>query len=479
MLVDYRKLRAGNLMGDLKNDFTRKPFVPFAPAPRLKPLGNIGQMFVLAPNPIETWTQAHFDLPLISGPSLVGEVIVVNQPEAIRHVLVDNAANYQKDPLQRRVLAAGSSEGSGLGLLSAEGDLWKRTRRTLAPSFTPRRVAGFAPVMRERAEARVDRWLKRRSGAILEIDREMTGVTYDILSANLFSDALAEDAPGFERELAALLDSIGRVHPFDILNAPKWLPRFGRRKARQSRLWFEGAISRLIEYRLTLMSEHPDAVPDDLLTALMKASDPETGTGLTQAEVSANLFTFIAAGHETTARALGWTLYLLARTPDWWERCAEEACNAPGDPAHWLEAMPAMRAAFEESMRLFPPVPMMSRIAGADDMLGNIPVAKGTIAIIAPWLIHRHTLLWDSPGAFLPERFLPGAREKIDRFAYLPFGAGPRVCIGAVFAQMEAMIVLTSVLRRVRLTHLDGEPRPVHRITLRPEGRLAMKMEIR
>ncbi len=466
-------------MDDLKSESLRKPFVPFAPAPRVKPLGKIGQIFVLARNPIETWTQAHYELPLLAGPSLVGEMIVVNQPEAIRHVLVENAANYQKDPLQQRILEAGTSEGSGLGLLSAEGDLWKRTRRTLAPSFTPRRVGAFAPVMLERAEARVDRWVKRRSGAILEIDREMIGVTYDILSATLFSDALAEDAAGFERELAALLNAIGRVHPFDIFDAPKWLPRFGRHRARQSRLWFEGAISRLIGHRLALMREQPEEVPDDLLTALMKASDPETGTGLTQAEVSANLFTFIAAGHETTARALGWTLYLLARTPKWWEKCAEEARNAPEDPAQWLDAMPALRAAFEESMRLFPPVPMMSRIAGAGDVLGDIPVAKGTIVVIAPWLIHRHSLLWDQPAAFMPERFMPGEREKIDRFAYLPFGAGPRVCIGAVFAQMEAMIVLTSILRRVRLTHLGEEPRPVHRITLRPEGRLAMKMEIR
>ena len=461
------------------DDLAIKPFIPYAPLPRIKPLGKLGQLLVLSRNPLETWTQAHFDLAILAGPSLLGHLVVVNQPDLVRHVLVDNAANYQKDPLQQRVLAAGTSQGSGVGLLSAEGDLWRRTRRTLAPSFTPRRVAGFAPVMRDRAEARVERWLKRRPGAILDIGQEMTGVTYDILSATLFSDALAEDAAGFERELLRLLDTIGRIHPFDIFDAPKWLPRFGQQKAVTSRKWFEGAISRLIERRLALLASAPGHLPDDLLSALMKASDPETGVGLSQAEVAANLFTFIAAGHETTARALGWTLYLLSKSPGWRALCEAEADQAPVDPAQWLEAMPALRAALDESMRLFPPVPMMSRIAGDDDQLANVPVPKGSIVVAAPWLIHRHSLLWDRPLAFMPERFMPGAREKIDRFAYLPFGAGPRVCIGAIFAQSEAMIVLASILRRVRLTHVGQAPRPVHRITLRPEGRLAMKMEAR
>lgn len=454
-------------------------FVPYAPPPRRRPLGQIEQLYVLARNPIESWTQLHFEAPVVAGPSIVGHVIVVNKPEFIRHIFIDNAAAYRKDDLQQRVLAAGAAQGGGAGLLAAEGELWRRTRRMLAPLFAPRNVTALARVMGERAQARVERWLKRRPGAILEIDREMTGVTYDILSATLFSDALAAEAVGVERELSLLLDSIGRIHPFDVLGLPSWAPRFGRLRARQSREWFNGAISRLIERRRTAAAAQGGAMPDDLLSALLRARDPDDGDGLSEAEIAANLFTFIAAGHETTARALGWTLYLLSKSPRWRERCEAEADAAPPNPGDWLDAMPAVRAAFEEALRLYPPVPTMSRVALANDRLGDTRVPKGSIVVVAPWLVHRHRALWRRPQAFIPERFMPPQRETIDRFAYLPFGIGPRLCIGASFAMQEAVIVLASILRRVRLEHVGEEPRPVHRITLRPEGRLAMRMRVR
>ncbi len=451
-------------------------FVPVLSGQRIRPLGRLEQLWVLANNPINSWTRPHFELPIVTGPSLVGEMALINDPAGIRHILVDHAGKYEKDPLQMRVLSAGSRPGAGAGLLIAQGDLWRRTRRTLAPLFTPRRVAGFARSMHLRSQERVDRWLKRRPGSILEIDREMTGLAYDVLSTTLFSDALGGDAQGFEKELEHLLDSIGRIHPFDVFNAPAWLPRIGRGSARQSRAWFEEAMNRLIASRMQEI-ELGRAVPDDLMSALLKASDPETGAGLSRDEVAANLFTFIAAGHETTARALAWTFYLLSKAPEWEARCIAEAKNAPGDPAEWLEALPAIRAILEESMRLFPPVPHMSRIAGRDDVVCGTPISAGTLIVIAPWVLHRHRKLWSDPDALMPERFMPGEREKIDRFAYLPFGAGPRVCIGQVFAMQEAMIVLTCALRQVRLRHIGAEPRPLHRIVLRPSSRLRMAIE--
>lgn len=454
-----------------------KPFRPWAPTPRAKPAGSLAQLWLLARNPIETWSRAHYELPILSGPSLLGHVTVVNDPAVVRHVFVDNAANYEKDPLQLRVLRAGAQPGAGEGLLVASGETWRRTRRTLSPLFTPRRVAAFAPLMRMQADARVDSWMKRRRGGIVEIDREMVRVAYDILSATLFSDALAGDRDGFEREMMRLLDSIGRIDPLDVLNAPAWLPRLHRRDARASRQWFEGVIARLIAQRSDLMASAPNRVPDDLLTALLRASDPETGVGLTPAEVSANLFTFIAAGHETTARALAWTLHLLARAPAWQERARADALAASDDPSEWLETTPVVRAVFEEAMRLFPPVPHMSRAALKADRLGDVEVPAGSVVVVAPWLLHRHKLLWEKPDSFMPERFLPGARERIDRFAYLPFGAGPRVCIGATFAMQEAVVALTSILRRVRLAPVGTrEPRPVLRITLRPDDRIPLSI---
>jgi len=462
--------------------FAPKPFVPWAPRPRTSPAGTLTQLWLLARNPIETWSRAHYEKSVLSGPSLMGHVVVVNDPAAIRRVFVENSANYEKDPLQLRVLRAGSKAGAGDGLLVAGGESWKRTRRTLAPLFTPRRVASFAPLMQMKAQARVEAWMRRRPGAIIEIDREMGRVAYDILSATLFSDALADGRAGFthtefEREMMRLLDSIGRIDPLDVLGAPDWMPRLHRRAARDSRDWFEGAVAQLVAMRKAQMSAEPARTPDDLLTALLVASDPETGAGLSEADVAANLFTFIAAGHETTARALTWTLHLLAREPSWQERARAEALHAPDDPAQWADTLPVIRAVLEEAMRLFPPVPHMSRMALQADELAGIHVPAGAVVVVAPWLLHRHKKLWDNPSAFMPQRFLPGARENIERFAYLPFGAGPRVCIGASFAIQEAMIVLASVLRSVRFSPAHAhEPRPLLRITLRPDDRIPLKI---
>lgn len=435
------------------------------------------QLWHLARNPIENWAQVHFQKPILSASSLFGRLIVVNDPAAIRRVFVDNAANYEKDPLQLRVLRVGAPSSAGQGLLSATGDAWRVTRRALSPLFTPRRVAAFSQIMRMKADERVDAWQRRRPGSIIEIDQEMVRLTYDILSATLFSDALDGDRAGVVREMGRLLDSIGRIDPLDVLNAPDWLPRFNRAAAREPREWFAQATERMIERRSAELRDAPERAPDDLLTALLRASDPQTGVGLAHEEVAANVFTFIAAGHETTARALAWTLHLLSRAPDWQERARREAMAAPDDPAEWVAAMPTVRAVFEEAMRLFPPVPHMSRMALEADRLGDVEVPAKATVVIAPWVLHRHRLLWDAPSAFMPERFLPGARERIDRFAYLPFGAGPRVCIGATFAMQEAVVALACVLRRVRLAPIRGvEPRPVLRITLRPDDRIPMQI---
>ena len=330
--------------------------------------------------------------------------------------------------------------------------------------------------MHEQAQARVSEWLARPANSPLCVDQEMTGVTYDILSATMFSGALEGGAQDTERELTILLNSIGRIHPFDVMNAPDWLPRIGHGRGYRARRYFEAEMEKLLNKR---QAEEARGVPlpDDLLSALLKASDPETGQDLTRQEITSNLFTFIAAGHETTARALTWTLYLLSQSPEWEERCIAEAVSASDDPGQWLSEMPAIRAAFEEAMRLFPPVPQLSRMASDFDTICDVNIAPGTYIYIAPWVLHRHRQLWEHPDAFLPERFMPGNRDRIDRFAYLPFGVGPRVCIGQIFAMQEAVIVLACILQRLRLRHRGEPPVPVHRITLRTGKPLEMTIE--
>jgi len=222
--------------------------------------------------------------------------------------------------------------------------------------------------------------------------------------------------------------------------------------------------------------------PQDLLMLLLLAQDPETGDGLTDLEVRANIVTFIAAGHETTANALTWALYCLSQ-----DSCARARLEREVDQAAHAgsgfdpEALPFAKAVMEEAMRLFPPVPFMSRQAVADDRIGKIKIPRGSMVMVAPYVLHRHRALWEDPDAFVPERFLDAARAEIPRFAYLPFGAGPRVCIGQSFSLQESTILLAHIARAVRLDlPADHAPvTPLHRVTLRPEHGLKMMVERR
>jgi len=445
------------------------PFRPFAPAPRARPANLVELLWLMWRDPLRIWSVRHFREPVLWGEGRFGRAVTVSDPAGVRRVLLDNAAAYHKGRVQRRVLGP----LIGQGLLLAEGDAWKRARRTVAPLFAPRRLAGSNRRMAEIAEARVSEWLARPADSVIDVDREMTRLTFEMLSATLFSDEIGEQAEGFEKAVGAYTRTAARADPLDVMGAPAWIPRLGRVMGGAASRWFEDAVARLVAERRARIARG-DA-PDDLMTALIRAQDPETGAGLSDVEVSANILTFILAGHETTARALGWTFHLLSRAPA--ERRAVEAEAETFDPEAPEAASPWIRAVFEETMRLFPPAPVITREAVVDDEVLGVAVHPRTQMLISPWVLHRHELLWDDPAAFRPERFLPGEREQIDRFAYLPFGGGPRVCVGAAFAVKEAMIIIAAVTRRMRLDAVtDAEPTPVQRITLRARKGLRLRL---
>jgi cytochrome P450 len=450
-------------------------FRPPAPAPLREPLDLFDFLKAVRANPLTTWTTEHFERPILAGEGVLGRITVVHEPAAIRHILVDNAANYRKDDLQRRVLAP----GLGNGLLTAEGDEWRLQRRTLAPLFSPRTVAGFVPAMVEASERLVRRWHRRPGGRVLDVALEMTRVTLDVLERTIFTEGLARDPDALGRAITRYFEALGPIDPLDVFGLPDWIPRIGRLRARPAIRFFEEVVGELIEGRKALLASGGPA-PRDILTLLLEAADPETGKGLSDIAVRANLVTFIGAGHETTANALSWSVYLLSQAPDARERIEAEVDEVLGDrrfePEH-LERLVFTRAVIDEAVRLYPPAPIISRAALNDDRIGNLRIPRGSIVTIAPYVLHRHRTLWDEPDAFMPERFLPGRREAIDRFAYLPFGAGPRVCIGASFSLQEAVIVLAHVIRSSRLDLAEGHVvRPLHRVTLRPEGGLPMRL---
>jgi cytochrome P450 len=448
-----------------------KLFVPPYPPRSAKPRSALSTILALRRNPIEIWGEADFVRPFSIGKSILGLRGAAHEPSAVKHVFLDNAANYRKDDLQLKVL----SPGLGNGLLTADGDVWRLQRRSLAPLFSPRQVAEFAPAMQRIATATVERLQRRRDGAVTDVGELMTRIALEVLEQTLFSQGLGSETSAFQKAVTSYFDSFGRLDPLDMIGAPAFLPRLGRLRGRPALKFFDTAVDAIIESRKALLARGAEA-PRDLLTLLLGAKDPETGFGMPEPDIRANIVTFIGAGHETTANGLTWALYLLSQAPEWRERAEEEA-DAAFDPHRpgSLEKCEVLRAVFDEALRLYPPAAILSRQAIADDEILGVRVPAGAVIVVSPYVLHRRRGLWEDPDAFDPSRFLGERRERIDRFAYLPFGAGPRVCIGMSFAIQEAVIVLANLLRAFRFELVEGHPvMPQQRVTLRP--RAGMKM---
>jgi cytochrome P450 len=452
-------------------DIQPRPFVPPAPKPRTRPPSMLEMIRIVHRNPLELWGEPSYNEPWISVTGIGGPLVIANDPGLIRHILVDNAKNYRLATVRQKVLRPILRDG----LLTSEGAVWKRSRKAMAPVFTPRHIFGFAPSMQRLSRTFADRYEGEHD--IVDMAHEMTLLTFDIMAETLFSGEIAGEPGRFGKEIERLFETMGRVDPLDLLRAPDWIPRITHIRGRRTMAFFRKIVSDTVAMRLRRLETDPDGVPEDFLTLLLRAEGKD---GLTRAEVEDNIITFIGAGHETTARALGWTLYCLAEAP--WERAPIEdeidsVLSREPHPSKWLDLMPLTRAAFEEAMRLYPPAPSINREPVVPETYKTLNIPKGAQVLVMPWVVHRHRKLWDQPDAFMPQRFHPGERDKIDRFQYLPFGAGPRICIGASFAMQEAVIVLAELMSRFRFdTVPQTKPWPVQKLTTQPQGGLPMRV---
>jgi cytochrome P450 len=304
----------------------------------------------------------------------------------------------------------------------------------------------------------------------------MTRLTLDVLERTIFSDGLGRAPEDFRLAMRTYFDTIGRIDPFDVIGLPPSLPRFAHWRVRSTLRFFENAIDDIIATRRRRMVEEPEAVAKDILTLLLHALDPETGNRMAEIEVRSNILTFIAAGHETTANLLTWSLFLLSQAPQWRERLEAEVERELNGPAATLgERLVETRAVIDEAARLYPPIAAISRVALGPDELAGTKVKRGSLVVIAPYVLHRHRLLWRDPNTFDPTRFLGDERHAIDRYAYIPFGAGARTCIGSVFALQEATLVLANIVKNFRLELAPGAAVwPLLRVTLRPDNGLPM-----
>ena len=455
------------------HDSSGGSFRPPAPRPQRGRLGLFRLLATLKRNPLECWSEDFFEEPTASVKLPFMRALLVHDPASIKHVLVDNASNYRKDPIQRRILAS----GLGDGLLSAEGARWEMQRRTLAPLFARRSVAAFTRAMLGAADQLSTRWRHLAPPHAIDVAGEVTRLTLNVLALTIFSVGIGGDYDEFRLAMTAYFDALGRIDALDLLGVPDFVPRRGRKSLRQTMHYFEGIIDKIIDARLRRLDASPDA-PQDLLTLLLRALDPSTGRPMSIAEVRSNILTFLSAGHETTANTLAWSAFLLSQSPLWYARVREEADREmSGDIDGLLDRLVVTKAVVEEALRLYPPIAALSRTSEQADVLGGHCIKPRALIVIAPYILHRHRRLWDRPDVFDPTRFLAPAKATIPRFAYLPFGVGPRTCIGSSFALQEATIVLAAMVRRfdMRLP-TEANVWPVQKITLRPAHGLPMRI---
>src|SRR4051812_47544238 len=294
---------------------------PPAPAPRVRALGPLALYRALRANAITAWRAEAYEEPYLADRNMLGGYVLLNDPDLIRHVLVENAANYPKDALQLDKL----TPAVGRGLLTAEPESWRLQRRTVAPLFQPASVEAYLTSMAASIDEMLERWKGHaRSGTPVDIAREMTALTYDIISRTVFSHEIETSAEVMGEAITTYFEALGRIDLWDVLPLPRWLPRPAFIRAKPARQIFREEVRRLVERRRTRIAGG-GAVPDDLVTRLMEARDPETGAPLSDAVIHDNLVTFIGAGHETTANALAWTLFLLSVFPEADARVAAEA----------------------------------------------------------------------------------------------------------------------------------------------------------
>lgn len=421
---------------------------------------------------IEAWPNDVYTRPLVTTRFLGKRTIYVCEPRHIRSLLVDQADALEREPFMLRALAP----ALGSGILTADGLHWRAQRRTAAPMFRPDRVRSFVPAMTRAADATRMRWLNGESSAVVrDILPEMMRTTFDVIVATMISDDSQLEVEPFGRAIDAYLGQSSWKIALSMLNAPVWTPHPGARAGAAAARYLRGEVARTVARRRT--RGEPGT---DLLGLLLQAEDPETGRPLSSDSLVDNLLTFVAAGHETTALALTWTLRMLAEHPEAERRVLDEICNFGADLASDPTAADRLvytRQVLLEVMRLYPPAPLIVRRATADIQLGDRTVRAGDSVHVPVYALHRHHSLWDKPEAFDPDRFSPALVVSRDRYAYLPFGAGPRVCIGMSLALTECLVILATLLPAFRFIPVEAAmPTAQFKVTLRPKGGMKMKI---
>jgi cytochrome P450 len=445
---------------DHRNDGSAAPFVPPRPEPAPQSMSTLSRLLAMRKSGISTWGARAYQEDVLHGRFIGRSSFTLNSPATIRHVLIDNYENYTRTPPGIRVLQPMLGEG----LLLAEGKTWKHQRRTLAPAFTPRAVNTLVPHMLDVLNETVAE-LKGLADQPIDVRETMQRMTLEIAGRTMFSFGMAEHGPKLRNFVIEYGSRLARPYLLDLLLPPGWPSPQDIERIFFRRRWTRFVGSLITERRAVVRQ---DEAPRDLFDLMVNARDPETGEFFSNENLIDQVATMILAGHETTATSLFWALYLISQDSKIQERVAAEVkmASAHGEPDP--DNLKLTRAVIDEAMRLYPPAYMIARCAAGDDEIDGKPVKKGDVVFIAPWLLHRHEKLWENPNAFIPDRFMSGPAP--DRFAYLPFGVGPRVCIGAHFALVESTLALAKIVGNFRIELLGKQPvMPVAVVTTQPD----------
>ncbi len=430
--------------------------------------GPIQSLMAARRNILEIIPEVATKQPIITGRTGGVRWHMVMEPKAIGRILKENLDIYPKSDVTKNLL----KPAIGDSMFIAEGAHWRWQRRAASPVFTHRNIANLAPIMSIAADATCERLDK--AGDIADLYEEMVAATFEVISNVTFSGSGTMGSAEVHHAINKYIDQTARVSLFDILGLPSWIPR-------PSRIFQPNALKqmkRIADNAIESRKENGAKPVPDLLDLLLEGEDPETKRQMNMAELRDNLLTFIVAGHETTALTLSWALYLCAFDPQVQDKLRTEVCavlQGRVATADDCAALPYTEQVIKEALRLYPPAAFISRTSKANDTLCGRDIRRKDTVMLPIYALHRHHDLWDRPDQFDPERFADDHRP--ERYSYLPFGDGPRICIGAQFAMIEAKIILATLISRFRFERIAGrDPKPVMVLTLRPEGGVPLKI---
>ncbi|MEO1089718.1 MAG: cytochrome P450 [Pseudomonadota bacterium] len=456
--------------------FTRssEPFVPAAFAPAPDAMGFVRFLRLLLTDAVSAVPERAYHEPIatVNVPGTGRPLVAfVSDPTTLEEMLVRRPVDFPKSLIDDRVLRP----AFGDSLLTAHGEDWRWKRRLAAPYFTPAALSARLDDMMAPFDALLDDWTDRGPGTSIDVAAAMTAATLEVVRRVLFAGDPKIDVGAIARAIDDYLGPISWLVGLASLKTPAWLPHPGRAKLLDGRRRMRAEVDALVVRQRAA----PNAA-SGMCAALLDARDPATGRRLDDDDLTDMLLTLIAAGHETTANALAMALYCLAEQPELQDALRDEAIATAGDgalsPDH-LSSLVLTEAFVRETLRLFPPAPLMARRNLRTETLAGQRLPPGTTLFIPIYAVHRHSGLWHRPERFDVERHLGADRDAIGRTAYMPFGAGPRICAGQAFAMMEMVGALATIVRRVSVGRADRHPvELVHRLTLRPKNGLMLEM---